>query len=67
LEVPEQYQDMADTNRLRRLYHGMARSLDEGIGNVTKALKAAAMYDNTWIFFSRYLYIFFMMMMTIMT
>ena len=48
LQVPEQYQDPSINNTLRRIYHGMSKCLDEGIGNVTKALQTAGMYDDTW-------------------
>ncbi|XP_033124055.1 arylsulfatase B-like isoform X2 [Anneissia japonica] len=56
LEVPEQYKDpyrstfKDDDNRLT--YAGMVSCLDEGVGNVTAALKAKGLYDNTVIIFS---------------
>jgi arylsulfatase A-like enzyme len=36
----------------RRVYSGMLTALDEGIGNVTKALKAKAMWENTFLIFT---------------
>ena len=53
LEVPAQYLDprCADSKN-RQLYHGMATALDEGIGNVTRALRKHGMYNNTLIVFA---------------
>eukprot|EP00057_Strongylocentrotus_purpuratus_P012984 XP_011667458.1 PREDICTED: arylsulfatase B [Strongylocentrotus purpuratus] len=54
LQVPDRYMDpyknIADENR--RTYAGMVSCMDEGIGNVTRALKDAGLYDNTIIIFS---------------
>lgn len=36
----------------RRIYAAMVYKLDEGIGNITKALKASGMYNNSVIIFS---------------
>ena len=38
-------------NQNRQLYHAMTTALDDAIGNVTRALRANAMYDNTLIVF----------------
>eukprot|EP01105_Mastigella_eilhardi_P016883 TRINITY_DN3867_c0_g1_i3.p1 TRINITY_DN3867_c0_g1~~TRINITY_DN3867_c0_g1_i3.p1 ORF type:complete len:346 (-),score=74.57 TRINITY_DN3867_c0_g1_i3:35-1072(-) len=54
LEVPEkylaQYAGISDSSR--RIYAGMVTAMDEGIGNVTKALKEAGMWDNTVLIFA---------------
>ncbi|XP_033123969.1 arylsulfatase B-like [Anneissia japonica] len=55
LEVPERYKDpyrsiFNDEDRL--IYAAMVSCLDEGIGNITAALKAKGIYDNTVIIFS---------------
>lgn len=39
-------------DRARRVYAAMVYKLDEGVGNVTAALKRAGLYDNTVIIFS---------------
>ncbi|XP_033124052.1 arylsulfatase J-like [Anneissia japonica] len=55
LEVPEKYKDPYRSifnNEDRLTYAGMVSCMDEGIGNVTAALKAKGIYDNTVIFFS---------------
>jgi len=39
-------------NEKRRIYSGMLAALDEGVGNVTKALKAKAMWENTFLIFT---------------
>jgi len=53
-EVPAsyraQYADIKDDER--RTYAGMTTCMDEGIGNLTKALKDAGMWDNTVLVFS---------------
>ena len=36
----------------RRIYAAMVASLDESVGNVTKALKRNAMFDNSVIVFT---------------
>ncbi|XP_033124041.1 arylsulfatase J-like [Anneissia japonica] len=55
LEVPEHYKDpyrstFEDEDRLN--YAAMVSCVDEGIGNVTAALKAKGIYNNTVIIFS---------------
>ncbi|XP_033124000.1 arylsulfatase B-like isoform X2 [Anneissia japonica] len=55
LEVPQQYSEpyrdiIEDDNR--RTYAGMMACMDEGIGNVTEALKANGIYDNTIIIYT---------------
>lgn len=53
LEAPSRFLDPScSDNKDRQLYHGMVTAMDEGIGNVTAALRRAAMYDNTLIVFS---------------
>ncbi|XP_067659223.1 arylsulfatase J-like [Haliotis asinina] len=53
LQVPEKYTDMYPdvANEGRRTYCGMVSALDEGVGNVTAALKERGMMDNTLILF----------------
>ena len=54
-EVPSYYSDKyknSINNTERREFAGMVSCLDEGIGNVTKALKEAGVYNNTIIVFS---------------
>ena len=53
LEAPAHYFDpkCAD-NSQRQLYHAMATAMDEGVGNVSKALKSAGMFDTTLMIFS---------------
>ena len=52
LEVPTLYFDprCAD-NHQRQLYHGMTTALDEGVGNVTQALRDTGMFENALIIF----------------
>ncbi|XP_033124047.1 arylsulfatase B-like [Anneissia japonica] len=55
LEVPEHYSEPYRDiikDEQRRSYAGMMACLDEGVGNVTEALKANGMYDNTIIIYS---------------
>lgn len=55
LEVPESYREPYKqlTNNSKRIsYYGMATALDEGVGNITEALKTRGIYDNTLIVFS---------------
>ena len=41
-----------NNNSQRNTYNCMARVLDDGIGNVTKALRAAQLWDETLMLFS---------------
>eukprot|EP01105_Mastigella_eilhardi_P005257 TRINITY_DN16_c0_g3_i1.p1 TRINITY_DN16_c0_g3~~TRINITY_DN16_c0_g3_i1.p1 ORF type:complete len:504 (-),score=108.75 TRINITY_DN16_c0_g3_i1:927-2438(-) len=54
LEVPEKYlaQYSAITNSNHRIYAGMVTAMDEGVGNVTKALKDAGLWDDTVLIFA---------------
>jgi len=55
-EVPESYKapyaNRTDWNEKRKTYAGMLRAADEGIGNVTAALKAAGMWEDLIIVFT---------------
>eukprot|EP00656_Telonema_subtile_P050320 TRINITY_DN6488_c0_g1_i1.p1 TRINITY_DN6488_c0_g1~~TRINITY_DN6488_c0_g1_i1.p1 ORF type:complete len:320 (-),score=72.22 TRINITY_DN6488_c0_g1_i1:158-1117(-) len=51
-EVPVEFTDPSIDYPLRRTYEGMVHALDSGIENVTNALKAKGMYNNTLIVFS---------------
>eukprot|EP00756_Hemistasia_phaeocysticola_P020231 Hpha_TRINITY_DN15709_c5_g11::TRINITY_DN15709_c5_g11_i1::g.37351::m.37351/K01135/ARSB; arylsulfatase B len=54
-EVPAKYKDKYNTSIAdgkRRTFAGMLSCADEGIGNVTAALKAKGMLDNTLIIFT---------------
>ena len=54
LEVPEQYtaryKDIK--NSARRIYAGMVSCMDEGIGNITRALQNRGLWEDTVLFFS---------------
>lgn len=54
MEVPERYTRPYShiKNKFRRIYAGMTSAMDEGVGNVTKALKDAGLWDDTIIIFS---------------
>ncbi|KAK6176801.1 hypothetical protein SNE40_015033 [Patella caerulea] len=54
VQVPKQYEDMYPNvlNEGRRKFCGMVSVLDEGVGNITQALKDAGMYDDTLIIFT---------------
>ena len=39
-------------DKQRRLFAGMLTAMDEGIGNITAALKARGMWDNTLVVFT---------------
>jgi hypothetical protein len=52
LEVPPLYFDpKCQDNKNRQLYHGMVTALDQGVGNVTRALRENGMLDNSLIIF----------------
>nr|XP_002733876.1 PREDICTED: arylsulfatase B-like [Saccoglossus kowalevskii] len=53
LQVPEKYYNMYERplDDIRRKYAAMATCMDEGIGNVTNALKQRGMWDNTVFIF----------------
>jgi arylsulfatase I/J len=46
-QVPPQYLDPSINDTCARTYHGMATAMDEGIGNITKALQAAGLWEET--------------------
>lgn len=54
LEVPERYtwDYYFINNKARKTYAGMVACMDEGVANVTQALKASGMWDNTVFIFS---------------
>ena len=54
LEVPEQYTEQYKDikNAARRTYAGMVSCMDEGIGNITKALQKHGLWEETVLFFS---------------
>ena len=54
MEVPEQYTEQYKniTDFARRTYAGMVSCMDEGIGNITKALQKYGLWDDTVLFFS---------------
>jgi arylsulfatase A-like enzyme len=54
LEAPQKYLDMCDgiSEHDRHIFCGMIQALDEGIGNITAALKARGLLDNTIIAFT---------------
>ena len=57
LECPEEWMfpplaSWHNNNSQRNTYNCMARVLDDGIGNVTKALRAAQLWDETLMLFS---------------
>jgi arylsulfatase B len=54
LQVPSQYSDLYKhiEDPDRRTYCGLATNLDEAVGNITNALKARGMFDNTIIIFT---------------
>lgn len=54
-QAPQRYQDPykdSIKDKKRRIFAGMLSALDEGVGNVTKALQAKGMFDNTFIIFT---------------
>jgi arylsulfatase A-like enzyme len=54
LQVPDRYTwdyyNIQDKNR--KTYAGMVSCMDEGVANITQALKDAGMWDNTVFIFS---------------
>lgn len=54
LEAPQEVIDRFAhiQNEDRRTYAAMVWKLDEGVGNITRALKKAGIYNNTVIIFS---------------
>ncbi|XP_066274888.1 arylsulfatase B-like [Branchiostoma lanceolatum] len=54
LEVPKRFENiyMNVQNENRRKLLGMVSALDEAIGNVTKAMKTAGLWDNTLVIFT---------------
>ena len=56
LQAPPSYMarcaDATKGHKLRQAVCAMAVHMDDGIGNVTAALKAAGMWDNTLVVFS---------------
>ncbi|XP_060083290.1 arylsulfatase B-like isoform X1 [Ylistrum balloti] len=54
IQVPIEYENMYNhiRNEGRRKFSGMVTAMDDVIGNVTEALKANDMYDDTLIIFS---------------
>jgi arylsulfatase A-like enzyme len=55
-QVPEEYlqpyNEFWPENKLRRTYAGMLTAADEGIGNVTRALKDAGLWEDTIVIFT---------------
>lgn len=54
-QVPQQYVDPYNAtiaDQKRRTFAGMLSCMDEGIGNITEALRAKGMLDDTLIVFS---------------
>nr|XP_006817131.1 PREDICTED: arylsulfatase I [Saccoglossus kowalevskii] len=56
LQVPKQYSDIYNgvfgKNEDWKIYAGMLTSMDEAVGNVTRALRESPMWDNSIIIFS---------------
>ena len=50
--MPERFQNKSIPNLLRRLMHGMSSCLDEAIGNVTSALRARGMWEDTIVLYT---------------
>ena len=48
--ILQKFQDIIEDDR--RTYAGMVASLDESVGNITKALKRTGMFDNSVIVFT---------------
>ncbi|GFO10604.1 arylsulfatase b [Plakobranchus ocellatus] len=54
LQVPQSYKDLYKTkvNKKRRAFAGMVTAMDEGIANLTRALKHQGLWNNTLFIFS---------------
>ncbi|XP_019628235.1 PREDICTED: arylsulfatase B-like [Branchiostoma belcheri] len=54
LQVLKRFEDMYSNiqNESRRIFLGMVSAMDEGIGNVTMAMKRAGLWDNTLLIFT---------------
>jgi len=51
-EVPSQYRDPRIKNQCAQTYAAMASVMDEGIGNLTSAIQARGLWDDTLLIFS---------------
>jgi len=55
-QVPESYrrvyENQTSWSEMRKTYAGMLSAADEGVGNVTQALKEMGMWDNTLVIFT---------------
>ena len=53
-QAPERYVDLYPTNipECRRIYNGMASAVDEGVSNITAALKSSGLWQTTLLVWS---------------